>query len=192
MAKTAKESYPQVKALGITNEEIEKLAQNLSEHFSFAASSNIHSLIENLGGRYTKKNFYGLDLEGKEESGSICIDGLKNFEITIATHTGELHNRFTIAHEIGHYILHFLYPKQIHNEDITKVMAFRYGNSDSDPIAEKEANIFAASLLMPKREFISKFSEFNGHISLISNHFNVSTRAASIRADYLKLNNGTP
>jgi Zn-dependent peptidase ImmA (M78 family) len=55
--------------------------------------------------------------------------------------------RFTIAHEIGHYVLHPLIP---HNRQHTKADLTIW----HDASEEAEANIFAAELLMP--EFLFK------------------------------------
>lgn len=72
---------------------------------------------------------------------------------------GDTRKRFTIAHELGHYFLHFL-PKSKPKEEIfidKKGYSFyRDQNSTSGEVMrEKEANAFAAEILMPE-EIIKK------------------------------------
>lgn len=85
--------------------------------------------------------------------------------------------RFTIAHEIGHFILHNnAVPEEIrYRKDLSQL-------HDLGPLneGEKEANWFAASLLMP-REAIDYYWSFLGDISDLANKFRVSTSAASFR-----------
>lgn len=57
--------------------------------------------------------------------------------------------RFTLAHELGHYYLHLLKNKG--TNFIDEEHMFRMSDSALDG-PEAEANIFAASLLMPERE----------------------------------------
>ena len=69
--------------------------------------------------------------------------------------------RFTIAHEIGHYILlHTKWTNGIHIDN--KGFIFRKTNDDTqDDNKEREANRFAASVLMPEsllKKFIKKGS----------------------------------
>jgi Zn-dependent peptidase ImmA (M78 family) len=93
--------------------------------------------------------------------------------------------RFTIAHEIGHIVLHRNTNHEHHrpNDDMTDTELNIY----SDDIEEIEANRFAAMLLMPDLEFQQAWSKFAGQISQIANYFNVSKLAASIRANNLNL-----
>lgn len=88
--------------------------------------------------------------------------------------------RFTLAHEFGHFFL-----------ERNQQRFNKYSCSDTDiniyksnKIAESNANSFAAELLMPKK-FFKDFTD-NKPLSLrlifdISNYFNVSLTAASIR-----------
>ena len=90
--------------------------------------------------------------------------------------------RFTIAHELGHYILH-------RDQSDMFVDAFlRSGNSAQgiDP-QEIEANAFAAELLMPKRVLINEVAASSINvldedaIGWLAFKFGVSTAAMTIR-----------
>lgn len=86
-------------------------------------------------------------------------------------------SRFTIAHEIGHLMLH---P----NMDM---IDFRTTPSDRyHDVKEQDANRFAAELLMPKEEFEKIYRKY-GVISQVASYFGVSYEAASIRAYKLGL-----
>ncbi|MBU6214753.1 ImmA/IrrE family metallo-endopeptidase [Patescibacteria group bacterium] len=92
--------------------------------------------------------------------------------------------RFTIAHEIGHFFLH---P--------TKNVLVDYRKSSKGThrtLKEKEADIFAASLLMPARELTRDFIKVAGGIltdeeqrksvvSLLATKYEVSEEAMNIR-----------
>ncbi len=51
--------------------------------------------------------------------------------------------RFTVAHELGHYLLH---PRDLHDKDIKKADLTVW----NDASEEADANVFAAEFLMPK------------------------------------------
>lgn len=56
--------------------------------------------------------------------------------------------RFTIAHELGHFILHS--DKPLFIDKTPKVMFRNSASSSGEQLQEREANHFAAALLMPK------------------------------------------
>ena len=65
--------------------------------------------------------------------------------------------RFTIAHELGHYFLHKGRPYYVDRIPAFAVN-FRDSASDAGP-EEREANSFAAELLMPENFVLRDFSE---------------------------------
>lgn len=103
---------------------------------------------------------------------------------------------FTIAHELGHYLLHkskleqdteiissakgidFNSQLYITRQDITADSSNEYRR------LETEANNFAAEVLMPKDEFLKQCIQLNS-IDDVANYFGVSISAATIRADRL-------
>lgn len=83
---------------------------------------------------------------------------------------------FTAAHEVGHICLH---PGDDHID---------YRNSDF-PLdqREKDADYFAACLLMPEKSFREKWEEFQSDIGILSVYFGASRQSVSMRADSLGL-----
>lgn len=90
-------------------------------------------------------------------------------------------DRFTIAHEMGHLVLHFMLNKgRAEHEGLA---ASRYG---SGPV-EYEANWFAASFLMPDDAFGLCYTDSGGDLSVVAAHFAVSLTAAAVRVKSLGL-----
>ena len=98
--------------------------------------------------------------------------------IFIPHHTSARRDRFTKAHELGHYFLHYLYPK-VSGEA-------RFGRGARDR-AETEANVFASALLMPSEQFKRAYAEVGGDVWQLASRFDVSPRAAEVRAEVLGL-----
>lgn len=94
--------------------------------------------------------------------------------------------QFTVAHEIGHYILH-----TDRKECIDYRTNSEFYTTPEDRKRECEANIFAAELLMPYSVFNKKWDEFNysdnKKIKLLSELFLCSEKAVEIRAIELGL-----
>lgn len=115
-------------------------------------------------------------------SGEIFIKGNVK-SIGVNKKHSKVRQRFTIAHEIGHYINgHTYYDK---TGDIYSDESFDYSN----PIhkQEKEANSFAAELLVPK-DFIKKdLDKFGLDILKLTELYDVSEQMMWIRLTTLKL-----
>lgn len=86
--------------------------------------------------------------------------------------------RFTLAHELAHYVLH----KKSSGEFVDKVL-FRSLSTDSP--YEREANEFAANILMPEGEFRQFAQSVSKKIEDIAEHFDVSALAVRLRAKNL-------
>ena len=90
--------------------------------------------------------------------GYIAIDGeLKDrFPtdriISVNMHESNKRRRFTVAHELGHYLFDFE-P----NNNIQFYNAFETNHSEGEDRKECIANRFAAEFLMPKEEFIAAY-----------------------------------
>jgi len=93
--------------------------------------------------------------------------------------------RFTLAHELGHYALHM-------NNDNTFVDGYEiFERSDfsnyTDRQKEKEANNFAADLLMPAERVKKMWPECLYSKELMAAKFKVSLQAMDIRLSMLGL-----
>lgn len=94
--------------------------------------------------------------------------------------------KFTIAHELGHFVLHKDTPLFVDKNETVL-----YRNLDSttgELLKEKEANSFAASLLMPKKfieDEIKKIPFGIDPIAHLSDIFKVSSQAMNYRLNNL-------
>jgi len=94
--------------------------------------------------------------------------------------------RFTIAHEIGHIVLH---PQLSLHIDESFAVKLRSDNSPRGDYAdEKEANLFAAELLMPAKLIASDIRRIRvldlhdeRRIEELAKSYHVSTQAMTIR-----------
>lgn len=136
-----------------------------------------------------------------EISGMLVIkDGNKHIIINKNQHPNR--QRFTIAHEIGHLALHHKDGDQLfvdnkiavyHRVGTPSHQAYSSPGSLTDLSDEKEANYFAASLLMPEallRSYIdSRQLDISDELDiyLLANAFGVSEQAMSIRLQNLGL-----
>lgn len=87
---------------------------------------------------------------------------------------GENRQRFTIAHEIGHFVLH----RELIGDGIADDVLYRSGISNR---AEAQANRFAANLLMPWHLLDPLLAEGIVSVPELANRFQVSDSAMAIR-----------
>lgn len=92
--------------------------------------------------------------------------------------------RFTIAHELGHYILHSN-RKPLFIDKTPKVMFRNSASSSGEQLQEREANHFAAALLMPKKLLQSEINavpeSLESPINYLAKKFKVSEQAMTFR-----------
>ncbi|MAG44831.1 hypothetical protein CL633_02990 [bacterium] len=142
-------------------------------------------------------NVYNAEFDSDRISGSILKEN-GDFSIYVNKNEPSYRKRFTIAHELGHFIEnkdilekqgeHYDYKASKLNN--SKVL-FRFNSnvvlpSKEERLREIKANKFAANILMPEDNF---FEAWKKHSSMqdIANEFDVSILAASIRAEKLGL-----
>ena len=89
--------------------------------------------------------------------------------IGVNTNHPKVRQRFTIAHELGHYIL---------GHDVNKILDDEFDkNSDK----EREANQFAGELLIPYHMLEEDLKKQTWNISGLSQRYQVSEQAITIR-----------
>lgn len=89
--------------------------------------------------------------------------------------------RFTIAHEFGHYLNGHAHYSKIYEEDE------KYKFSDPHFQQEKEADGFAAEMLMPKKFLLKDLQEFGLDTKKLIEKYQVSEQALHIRLSALHL-----
>lgn len=132
---------------------------------------------------------YGIDVYqaelDNEISGAIRYEQKKDkFEIIVNKNNAKARQRFTIAHELGHYFLHrdMLKNSDIHIDTLYRVMTEVDTKTKEK---EKEVDYFAGALLM-NRMTIEKLIE-NYSIEELTEIFEVSYSAMTVRLNILEL-----
>ncbi len=151
--------------------EIWRTAEAFADSVGFLPGDSLGPLVERLGGTVS---YLGVHDSFFEHDGSLRVEGPNNFEIRISSLTGAERDRFTIAHELGHYVLHSRRGQR-------QILARRCGSDR----AEWEANWFAAALLMPTADFKQACALYGNSVPLVAARYLVSQKAAQVRMETL-------
>ena len=147
-------------------EETNKIIRSFQE----TAPVDVYGLAEKLGLQVFQTSMYSRDV-----SGSIVRDPKDgSYKIITNSHHPLPRRRFTVAHEIAHFILH----KEEIGNGITDDALYRSGLSGR---LEVEANNFAANILMPWHLIDEALENSADSIQQIADKLEVSKSAISIR-----------
>lgn len=130
------------------------------------------------------------------EISGVLIEENSSFTIGYNNNHSEKRQRFTIAHELGHYFLEHQRQGVFVDESMMRqnLVIFRDSfSSTGENSQEREANAFAAALLMPK-PFIEDYLKAHsvdlteeGDLEDMAKKFNVSTGAMAFRLSNLRI-----
>lgn len=161
-----------------SNETIENLAETILSHMGFDNNSSIDivKIANRLG-----LNVYTKVLE--DSSGYIKIENSEN-NIYVNELESNNRKRFTIAHEIGHFLLH----RNLITQEKGTVL-YRTCSGVNRDMLEIQANRCAAALLMPKTLVIQYFEGLTcpsfQRIPILAEQFKVSIDAMYTRLSTL-------
>jgi hypothetical protein len=138
---------------------------------------DLHELVKRNGGDIEYISFLNAD-----QTDAIVIEPDGKFVIRLSSHTGTLRDNFTIAHELGHKVLHWPAVKKAHPG--TGMKATRSVDATNQDLVrcEWEANWFASAFLMPADEFRAAYAQ-----GIASETFGVTAAAVEVRAKTLGL-----
>jgi Zn-dependent peptidase ImmA (M78 family) len=133
----------------------------------------------------------GIELNKKAElddgvSGQLERLGPNSYRISANRKDHYLRQRFTMAHELGHYMLHAHLIGDGVDDTVNDTIVYRslptsnFYNPNITSVEETEANKFAAELLMP-RSLLAVGSTVGQNLSALAKSFQVSPRAMEIR-----------
>lgn len=171
----------------MTKEEIQELARKvLVDHNLFAVPVNPVEVASRLGLRTVHAVF-------SEPKYSGLTARRKNGITTILVKEGEapVRKRFTVAHEIGHALLHLQDGEgEIIDTDVDLLRSTesQVGAWTDVRRREYEANVFAAELLMPRELVTSMWARIPAKdhtVSVMAEIFQVSEAAMGYRLDDL-------
>lgn len=174
----------------IGSRNIELNAAQLAQNYSSKNKTyvDVDEIAEHLGLQVVTHDL------GANVSGVLYIDKGKG-TIGYNKMESEVRRRFTVAHEIGHFVLHRLENNVFVDKKEFKVL-YRDDNSSTGEIKqEREANAFAAALLMPRERVIKELNKKNFDlgdekedvIQELAKIFKVSTQAMMYRISNLQL-----
>ncbi len=126
---------------------------------------------------YLGLDIYGSREFGKNISGKIYIKNGK-YRIVVNLEKEKVRQRFTVAHEIAHFILH----KEQIGDGLIEDELYRSELSNEQ---EKEANELAADIIMPMPILMTEARKYNFDISELARLFQVSEIAMAIRLGYV-------
>jgi Zn-dependent peptidase ImmA (M78 family) len=138
----------------------------------------IEMIAKMLGARVVPTDF------NNEISGVLVRRGRETV-IGVAKEQSKTRQRFTIAHEIGHLVLHD--AEEVHVDREFRVKLRSQASSTAVDVDEIEANAFAASLLMPEsllRQDVRKLSvDFDDatQVEALAARYRVSAQAMTFR-----------
>ena len=159
--------------------EIEKLAKLVREHWNLGNGpiDNLQYALQSNGIIVT--GFRDVDTDIDAFSQQITIDGKVVYIIALAIGSKPIERlRFDMAHELGHILMHMWGED---NEDISK---------DEFNAREKQANMFASALLLPKETFSKSVLAYPTNIDFflaLKKKWKVSMQAMMYRARQLDI-----
>jgi Zn-dependent peptidase ImmA (M78 family) len=133
---------------------------------------------------------------GENISGVLVIDPSKDKGVIgLNPLESKVRQRFTIAHELAHFILHRSSRESLFVDKDFRVLFRKQESSigNGEFKREQEANAFAASILMPKHLVEEKIKELSidltdeNAIKTLANMFEVSIMSMTYRIANLKL-----
>lgn len=174
---------------GINNRYFQNIGLEIDEDYKILEKYlekipvDVERLAKELEFKVTYQNFAEIEKEISKKDGFSNVEILgaitinkEEKNIYVKYDDIETTQRFTIAHELGHYFLH--------KNDFTKEGQFINFRSLTNQ-KEKEADIFAKNLLMPKTEFKELYQKENKKsfaiIEDFTQKFDVSRRMAKKR-----------
>ena len=135
----------------------------------------------------------GIEVLSKPAEDELCgflYRGSENEKTIIGVNANHHPNRrrFTVAHEIGHYVLHNYQGFHFDSENQKYLLKLRKKSNRTNPVEEREANTFAAELLMPKdlidRDMLENQNAdllFGNELPKLARKYQVSVRALTYR-----------
>jgi Zn-dependent peptidase ImmA (M78 family) len=168
----------------LSREDKEKMLAPVLRSFYYDGQLDLDALCKHL-----KLDVFNFDFVDGQASGAIVREkGENNWKIYVRTKDGSRRKRFTVAHEVGHFLSYQnggrsrAYIDQ-HGSIIDRAIMMRTDTLPKDPVVwemEMEANELAGEMLMPEADVRSYVTEGQS-IEQLADHFGVSESAVTVR-----------
>lgn len=151
---------------------ISEFAERQREHTGLRNGFDLPELVKQNQGTLSYIDFFDED-----QTDAIVVEPDGSFCIRLSSHTSALRNNFTIAHELGHLLLHW--PLVQKSKLGSGMRATRRVDLSNELLlrCEWEANLFASAFLMPRGPFKKAHNE-----GYAAEEFGVTQSAARVRA----------
>lgn len=158
-------------------------------HISTVPPIEISKLMENIGISTIAKDFTEIENMMEVPVGSILGAAFSNGDNLAIFYkkSDSIHRKkFTIAHELAHCCLHCPTYESSHIE--FRIEPFIEKISEEELNKEKQANVFAGKILIPKDSLMNHYEKMIvPSLTKLSEIFDVSTSVMAARLDYLNL-----
>ncbi len=163
---------------GFSDSRIAQLAHDSARKWGYIYDGKIESIVDQQNGVIKQTNFWD---NPYQDNGSLMVfaDGSK-FTIWVSDRSNARMKLYTIAHELGHYVLHFLNSKK--RDKTRHFFAARYETGE----VETEADKFAINFLVPKAE-LKKQIKKGKKLRQISDKFSVDSHLVAQQIRKYKL-----
>lgn len=168
----------------LSREDKQKMLAPVLRSFYYDGQLDLDALCKHL-----KLDVYNFDFVDGQASGAIVREkGEENWKIYVRTEDGSRRKRFTVAHEVGHFLSYQhggrsrAYIDQ-HGSIIDRAIMMRSSELSKDPQVwemEMEANELAGEMLMPEAD-VRSYVEEGKSIEQLADHFGVSESAVTVR-----------
>ncbi|MDR1962547.1 MAG: ImmA/IrrE family metallo-endopeptidase [Planctomycetaceae bacterium] len=150
--------------------------EDVAKEVKMSPALDLHDLIRGNGGEihYIDHACFRTLGDSAIIKNSIYVHSERNFDIILPAYASLVENRYTMAHELGHYVLHSKNDQ-----------CFAQRNGDGN--IEKEANCFALGFLMPSESFKAAYEQCKNNPNELSIAFLVPLSAVNARINSLGL-----
>jgi Zn-dependent peptidase ImmA (M78 family)/transcriptional regulator with XRE-family HTH domain len=162
----------------LNDTDIDKIAQLARKHWGLSNGpiSNVMLLLEKNGIVVSKMKLENVNTSNRKIDACSIIKNGRPF-IFLEDNASAVRNRFNLAHELGHILLH----NNISSIDLEK-------NKGELKKIEKEANKFASSFLLPESSFPNEVMSLSlGHLLDLKSRWKVSLAAIIYRCEELTI-----
>ena len=173
-------NYAEMQAGNFNLLDVFRLGETMAKRVGLMPSNNpaqdVWDIVRQNGGRihYIDFSYFQRHWQTKDPilENSIYVHEENDFDIILPAHAPYAEHRYTISHELGHYVLHAN----------SKCYARRHGNTR----IEQEATHFSLGFLMPSINFEHAYIQTNGNIFDLSLTFFVPVEVMKLRINLHK------
>lgn len=168
----------------LSKESVTKIAEKVAKELGYQMGDDILPVVKKIGGDVLFRNFWHTP---QNVAHSLLVRDHADFTIWAPSTVMPPRLRFEIAHNLGHYVLHFLWQRHDGKTVDTPLLVHHYALDEDGKRMDFEANWFAMSFIAPKDRFTRTWRRLNGDLYAIEKETGLSGYFANLRANGLGL-----